>query len=294
MSINGNANTQIRGENNSNVSASEPTGKPNVPDNNANKINRGYISDLKDKVSTKMANLVNRLVTRQVEKRLLRCLPLKVKEDVQTKIEGTIQNMVTDISSKSFDTGLNIIKAAPGVGNAVSALSAADNVLAGIKNTKNSVFQIKEQIDNVENQLNTGLASATNIPMSIPAPSTLNSLNNIPPQSGGNGTTIISNNLQTIINRAHHSVAQHHADVHHVIEHRNKIHNYVNKKNTKKRPSQLGGQTKPKINNSQTILERASHSVAQHHGDLTHNVILKRTSKSIRDFHNTTKRLRRG
>ena len=299
MSINGNgnANTQIRGENNSNVSTSEPTDKSTAPENNANKINRGYISDLKDQVSTKMANLVNRLVTKQIENRLLRCLPPEVKEDVQTKIEGTIQNMVTDISSKSFDTGLNIIKTAPGVGNAVSALSAADNVLAGIKNTKNSVLQIKEQIVNVENQLNSGLASATNIPMSIPAPPTLNSinagLNNPPPQSGGNGTALISNNLQTIIERAHHSVAQHHTDVHHLIEHRNKIHTYRNKKTTKKRRSQTGGQTKPKINNSQTILQRASHSVAQHHGDLTHNVILKRTSKSIRDFHNTTKRLRR-
>jgi hypothetical protein len=297
MSINGNANTQIIGENNSNVSTSGPTDKSTAPENDANKINRGYISDLKDKVSTKMANLVNRLVTRQVENRMLRCLPPEVKEDVQTKIEGTIQNMVTDISSKSFDTGLNIIKAAPGVGNAVSALSAADNVLAGIKNTKNSVFQIKEQIDNVQNQLNSGLASATNIPMSIPAPPKLNSLNaglnNIPLQSGGNGNTLITNNLQTIIERAHHSVAQHHADVHHLIEHRDKIHTYRNKKNTKKRPSQKGGQTKPKTNNSQTILERASRSVAQHHGDLTHNVILKRTSKSIRDFHNTTKKLHR-
>lgn len=297
MSINGNANTQIRGENNSNVSTSKPTDKPTAPDNNANKINHGYISDLKDKVSTKMANLVNRLVTKQIENRMLRCLPPEVKEDVQTKIEGTIQNMVTDISSKSFDTGLNIIKASPGVGNAVSALSAADNVLAGIKNTKNSVFQIKEQIDMVQNQLNAGLVSATNIPMSMPAPPKLNSinagLNNSPPQSGGNGNTLIPNNLQTIIERAHHSVAQHHADVHHLIEHRNKIHAYRNKKNTKKQRSQMGGQTKPKINNLQTILERASHSVAQHHGDLTHNVILKRTSKSIRDFHNTTKRLRR-
>lgn len=279
MSINGNANTQIVGENSSNLSTSEPTDKSTdkstAPDNNANKINRGYISDLKDKVSTKMANLVNRLVTRQVENRMLRCLPPEVKEDVQTKIEGTIQNMVTDISSKSFDTGLNIIKASPGVGNAVSALSAADDVIAGIKNTKNSVFQIKEQIDKVQNQVNTGLASATNIPM--PAPPKLNSinagLNNLPPQSGGNGNTLISNNLQTILNRAHHSVAQHRADVHHLIEHRNKIHAYRNKKTTKKRRTQTGG--------------------AQHHGKLMHDVILKRTSKSIRDFHNTTKKLQR-
>ena len=273
MSINENANTKIVGENTSNVSTNEPTDKSTAPENNANKINRGYISDLKDKVSTKMANLVNRLVTRQVENRMLRCLPPEVKEDVQTKIEGTIQNMVTDISSKSFDTGLNIIKASPGVGNAVSALSAADDVIAGIKNTKNSVFQIKEQIDKVQNQVN--------------------NINNIAGQSGGDGNTIISNNLQTIIERAHHSVAQHHADVHHLIEHHNKIHAYRNKKTTKNHRSQMGGQTKPKINNLQTILERASHSVAQHHGDLTHNVILKRTSKSIRDFHNTTKRLRR-
>ena len=267
MSINGNANTPIVGENNSSVSTS-------VPENNANKINRGYIYELKQKVSTKMADLVNRLVTRQIEKRLLRCLPANVQQEVMQSIEGIIQGMVVNISSQSLDTGENILKALPAYGNVLSVLSALDNVLAGIKNTKNSVFQIKEQIDKIQGQVN--------------------NINNVAGQSGGDGTAIISNNLQTIINRAHHSVAQHHADVHHLIEHRNKIHNYVNKKTIKNNRSQKGGQTKPKTNNSQTILERASHSVAQHHGDLTHNVILKRTSKSIRDFHNTTKRLRRG
>ena len=59
----------------------------------------------------------------------------------------------------------------------------------------------------------------------------------------------------------------------------------------------MGGQiktnTNTNTNNLQTILERAGHSVSQHHGDLTHHVILKRTSKSIRDFHNTTKKLRK-
>jgi hypothetical protein len=305
------------------VSTSVPTDKSTEPKNNKNEPARGYIYDLKENVSTKMAGLVNRLVTKQIENRMLRCLPSKVKEDVQTKIEGTIQNMVTDISSKSFDTGLNIIKAAPGVGNAVSVLSAADNVLAGIKNTKNSVFQIKEQIDKIQSQFNTGLASATNIPMPMPMPPKLPSstelgLNNLPPQSGGG--SIISNNLQTIINRAHHSVAQHHADVHHLIAHRDKIKKYNRGK--KKHMQTGGGQIV--TNNLDTIMDRAHHSVSQYHADVhhliehrnkihefrntkttikhstrprgsqQHNAVLKRTTNSIRDFHNTTKRLRRG
>jgi hypothetical protein len=240
------------------------------------KLNNGYIYELKTKLSHKASDLVNRLVTRQVEKRMLRCLPPEVKEDVQTNIEGTIQNMVEDITSKSFDTGLNILKATPAVGNAVSALSAADNVLAGIKNTKQSVTKITDQINKVQDQFN----------------NQINKINDVAGQIGGDGK-IISNNLQTIIDRAHHSIAQHRGDVHHLIEHHNSIHDFRNKKNTRKNNSQMGGQIKVNANKIQTILERAGHSVAQHHGDLTHNVILKRTSKSIRDFHNTTKKLRR-
>ena len=238
-------------------------------------LNNGYIYELKTKLSNKASDLVNRLVTRQVEKRMLRCLPPEVKEDVQTNIEGTIQNMVTDITSKSFDTGLNILKATPAFGNAVSALSAADNVLAGIKNTKRSVNKITDQINKVQDQFN----------------NQINKANALAPQIGGDGK-IITNNLQMIIDRAHHSIAQHRGDVHHLIEHHNSIHKY-SKKNTHKNRSQKGGQIKTNTNKLQTILERAGHSVAQHHGDLTHHIILKRTSKSIRDFHNTTKKLRR-
>jgi len=228
-------------------------------------------------LSHKASDLVNRLVTRQVEKRMLRCLPPEVKKDVQTNIEGTIQNMVEDITSKSFDTGLNIIKATPAFGNAVSALSAADNVLAGIKNTKQSVNKITDQINKVQDQFNDQYNKINDI---------------VPPQIGGDGK-IITNNLQMIIDRAHNSIAQHRGDVHHLIEHDNSIHNFRNKKNTNKARSQKGGQIKTNTNKLQTILDRASHSVAQHNGDLVHRVILKRTSKSIRDFHNTTKKLRR-
>ena len=229
--------------------------------------NNGYIYDLKTKLSRKASDLVNRVVTRQVEKRMLRCLPPDVKEDVQSNIEGTIQNMVTDITSKSFDTGLNILKASPGVGNVVSALSAADNVLAGIKNTKRSVTKITDQITKVQDQFN--------------------QINNVAPQIGGDGK-IVSNNLQTIIDRAHHSISQHRGDAHHLIEHQNRIHKFRAHKN---RP-QMGGQNKKNTNKLHTILTRAGHTIGQHHGDLTHHVILKRTSKSIRDFHNTTKKLR--
>jgi hypothetical protein len=235
-------------------------------------LNNGYIYDLKHAISNKAANLVNRLVTKQVEKRMLRCLPTEVKEDVQTNIEGTIQNMVQDITSKSFDTGLNILKASPGVGNVVSALSAADNMLAGIKNTKQSVTKITDQINKVQDQYN--------------------KINDVAAQIGGDGK-IVPNNLQTIIDRAHHSISQHRGDVHHLIEHHTSIHKFRNKKNTHKNHSQKGGQIKPNTNNLHTILTRAGHTIGQHHGDLTHHVILKRTSKSIRDFHNTTKKLRR-
>ena len=229
--------------------------------------NNGYIYELKTKLSNKASDLVNRLVTKQVEKRMLRCLPPEVKEDVQTNIEGTIQNMVTDITSKSFDTGLNIIKATPAFGNAVSALSAADNVLAGIKNTKKSVTKITDEINKVQDQFN--------------------QINNAAPQFGGDGK-IITNNLQTIIDRAHHSISQHRGDVHHLIEHHNSIHNF----RAHKKRSQMGGQNKKNTNKLQTILTRAGHTIGQHHGDLVHHVILKRTTKSIRDFHNTTKKLR--
>jgi hypothetical protein len=246
-----NANPQI------NVAPPPPSSENPAEKKAPAALNNGYIYDLKHAISNKAANLVNRLVTRQVEKRMLRCLPPEVKEDVQTNIEGTIQNMVQDITSKSFDTGLNIIKASPGVGNVVSALSAADNMLAGIKNTKQRVTNITDQINKVQDQYN--------------------KINDVAAQIGGNGK-IVSNNLQTIIDRAHRSISQHRGDVHHLIEHHNRIHKYRNKKNTHKNNSQKGGET---------ILKRAGHSAAQHH------VILKRTSKSIRNFHSTTKKLRR-
>ena len=262
--------------NSTNMEINEPAPLPSGEAQPEKKVedapNNGYIYELKTKLSNKASDLVNRLVTKQVEKRMLRCLPPEVKEDVQTNIEGTIQNMVTDITSKSFDTGLNIIKATPAFGNAVSALSAADNVLAGIKNTKKSVTKITDEITKVQDQFN----------------NQINQINDAAPQFGGDGK-IVSNNLQTIIDRAHHSISQHRGDVHHFIEHNTSIHKYRNKKNTHKNKSQKGGQT----NNLHTILTRAGHSVSQHHGDLVHHVILKRTSKSIRDFHNTTKKLRR-
>jgi hypothetical protein len=151
-------------------------------------------------------------------------------------------------------------------------LSAADNVVAGIKNTKQSVTKITDQINKVQDQFN--------------------KINDVAGQIGGDGK-IVSNNLQTIIDRAHRSISQHRGDVHHLIEHHNRIHKYRNKKNTHKNRSQKGGQNKTNTNNLHTILTRAGHTIGQHHGDITHHVILKRTSKSIRDFHNTTKKLRR-
>ena len=187
-----------------------PSGEAQPEKKEPEALNNGYIYELKTKLSRKASDLVNRLVTKQVEKRMLRCLPPEVKEDVQSNIEGTIQNMVTDITSKSFDTGLNIIKATPAFGNAVSALSAADNVLAGIKNTKRSVTQITDQINKVQDQFN--------------------QINNAAPQFGGDGK-IVSNNLQTIIDRAHHSISQHRGDVHHLIEHHTSIHKYRAHKN---------------------------------------------------------------
>lgn len=256
-----NTNPQINGP------APLPSGEAQPEKKEPEPLNNGYIYELKTKLSRKASDLVNRLVTKQVEKRMLRCLPPEVKEDVQTNIEGTIQNMVTDITSKSFDTGLNIIKATPAFGNAVSALSAADNVLAGIKNTKRSVTQITDQINKVQDQFN--------------------KINDVAGQIGGDGKNV-SNNLQTIIDRAHHSISQHRGDVHHLIEHHTSIHKYRAHKNR----SQMGGQNKKNTNKLHTILTRAGHTIGQHHGDLTHHVILKRTSKSIRDFHNTTKKLR--
>ena len=184
-------------------------------------INNGYIDKLKKNVSGKVAGLVNRFVTKQIEGRMLRCLPPEVKEDVQTKIEGTAHDMVQDITSKMLDTGENIVKATPAVGNVVSALSAADNVVAGIKNAKANVEKIQDEINSVQSQVQ-NVAAATNA-----------NFNNMVPQIGG-GT-----------------------------------------------------------NKLQTILERAHHSIARHHGDLIHSVILNRTKKTIDNFHKSTKKLQR-
>lgn len=221
-------------------------------------INNGYIDKLKKNVSGKVAGLVNRFVTKQIEGRMLRCLPPEMKEEVQTKIEGTAHDMVQDITSKMLDAGVNVVKATPAVGNAVSALSAADNVIAGIQNAKANVEKIQDEINSVQNQVQNVAAAATNANANF---------NNMVPQIGGG-----ANKLQTILERAHHSIAQHHGDVH-------------------QNQPQKGGQIV--TNNFQTIMERSGHSVAQHHGDLIHSVILNRTKKTIDNFHKSTKKLQR-
>ena len=75
------------------------------------------------------------------------------------------------------------------------------------------------------------------------------------------------------MNRAHHSIAQHRGDAHHLIEHHTHIHKFKNKKITQKHKTQNGG--------------------GKHRGNLNSDMILKRTTNSIRDFYNTTKKLRR-
>jgi flagellin-like hook-associated protein FlgL len=231
-----------------------------APNSTEKAVNNGYIDRLKKNVSGKVAGLVNRLVTKQIEGRMLRCLPPEVKEDVQTNIEGTTHDMVQDITSKMLDTGMNIVKATPAVGNAVSALSAVDNVIAGIKNAKANVVKIQDEINSVQNQVQNVAAAATNVNANA-------NFNNMVPQIGGG-----ANKLQTILERAHHSIAQHHGDVH-------------------QNQPQKGGQIV--TNNFQTIMERSGHSVAQHHGDLIHSVILNRTKKTIDNFHKSTKKLQR-
>jgi uncharacterized phage infection (PIP) family protein YhgE len=224
-------------------------------------INNGYIDKLKKNVSGKVAGLVNRFVTKQIEGRMLRCLPPEMKEEVQTKIEGTAHDMVQDITSKMLDAGVNVVKATPAVGNAVSALSAADNVIAGIQNAKANVEKIQDEINSVQSQVQNAAAAAA-------AAANVNAnFNNMVPQIGGG-----ANKLQTILDRAHHSIAQHHGDVH-------------------QNQPQKGGQIV--TNNFQTIMERSGHSVAQHHGDVIHSVILNRTKKTIDNFHKSTKKLQR-
>jgi len=317
--------TQIMPKNNPNASSSSDQVEQtsidrDVPKHEKHETNHGYIYDLKKKLSNKMGELVNRIVTKQVNARLLSGLPPNVKAEVQENIEGTIKNMVTDITSKSLDTGENLIKASPAVGNVVSAVSAADNVLAGVKNTRDSVLKIKKEINKVQEQLNnvnTGLVDNATQKFNTLNPVNAG-LNNIPRQdlnvvNQTGGGPIISNNLQTIINRAHRSVAQHRTDVHQLIDHRNK-------KTTKKHRTQTGGGTIIS-NNLDTIMNRAHHSVAQHHADvhqlidhrnkkttkkhrtqtgggehpndLLHNIILQRATKSIDDFHKTTKKMQR-
>jgi hypothetical protein len=191
-------------------------------------INNGYIDKLKKNVSGKVAGLVNRFVTKQIEGRMLRCLPPEVKEDVQTKIEGTAHDMVQDITSKMLDAGVNVVKATPAVGNAVSALSAADNVIAGIQNAKANVEKIQDEINSVQSQVQNAAAAAAAAAANVNA-----NFNNMVPQIGGG-----ANKLQTILDRAHHSIAQ-------------------------------------------------------HHGDVIHSVILNRTKKTIDNFHKSTKKLQR-
>lgn len=117
------------------------------------KMRDGYIDTMKEKIAFSLAKLMNTMVTKQVEKIVLRCVPPDARQRISESVEETTNKMVIDISKKVMDAGINMVKATPAVGNAFSVASAVDNLVAGIRNTKASVDNILAEINDAQGQL---------------------------------------------------------------------------------------------------------------------------------------------
>lgn len=117
------------------------------------KMFNGIIEAIKLLIANKVAMLVNWQVTSRLNERLLKGLPTVQKDYLVNKINTISNQMSTDMAKKGLDTGENMARAVPAFGNLISLVSAGDKAMAGIKNARQALLDIKAEIEQVKTTL---------------------------------------------------------------------------------------------------------------------------------------------
>lgn len=131
----------------------------------------GVIEAIKLLIAHKVAMLVNWQITSRLNERLVNGLPPVQRDYLVNKINSISNQMSTDMAKKGLDTGLNMARALPAFGNLISLLSAGDKAIAGVKNAREALLDIKAEIEQVKvNLIAAGFNPATDFPFldSIP------------------------------------------------------------------------------------------------------------------------------
>ena len=110
----------------------------------------GVMEAVKLLIANKIAILVNWQVTSRLNKRLLHGLPTMQKQALEYKINNVAHQMSSDMASKGLDTGENIMRALPAFGNVISLISAGDKAMAGMKNAREALYDIKDEIEEIK------------------------------------------------------------------------------------------------------------------------------------------------
>ena len=146
-------------------------GKSSKSDTKKLKMFNGILYSIKLSIARRIAGLLNSQVTTRINDRVLIGLPPALADQLRGQIDDVSVAMVSDMAKKGMDVGENMLKAAPGFGNALSLVAAVDKGLAAMKNARDAVDRIALEIEKVKEQLRAmGIDPDTEFPF----------LNNVP------------------------------------------------------------------------------------------------------------------
>ncbi len=110
----------------------------------------GVLEAVKLLIANKMAIILNAQVTSRLNQRLLKGLPAMQQQALAYKINNVAHQMASDMGVKGLDVGENILKATPLFGNVVSLVSAGDKAMSAYKNARESLYDIKDEIEEIK------------------------------------------------------------------------------------------------------------------------------------------------
>ena len=125
------------------------------PNNDTKKLKmfNGILYSIKLSIAKRIASLLNSQVLTRINDRVLVGLPPILADQLKTRIDNVAYTMVSDMAKKGMDMGENVLKAAPGFGNALSLVAAMDKGLAAMKNARESVERIAAEIEQIKGKL---------------------------------------------------------------------------------------------------------------------------------------------
>ena len=125
------------------------------PNNETKKLKmfNGILYSIKLSIAKRIASLLNSQVLTRINDRVLVGLPPILADQLKARIDKVAYTMVSDMAKKGMDMGENVLKSAPGFGNALSLVAAMDKGLAAMKNARESVERIASEIDQIKSKL---------------------------------------------------------------------------------------------------------------------------------------------